>query len=112
MGITLRLDFEYTMKNVSLLVFPLMLAAAMGAKAAPQSTDKGASMKDMPMGGMKMDVSEADKKAFAALDKNHDGKVSKEEAAADKSLSPHFAMLDMDKDGNLDVMEFAMRHGM
>jgi uncharacterized low-complexity protein len=45
--------------------------------------------------------------AMAKLDKNADGKVSKAEAAADKKVAAQFDMLDANKDGAIDAMEYA-----
>jgi hypothetical protein len=44
---------------------------------------------------------------MAKHDKNSDGKISKAEAAADKKLAAQFDMLDTNKDGGLDAMEYA-----
>ncbi len=44
---------------------------------------------------------------FAQLDKNHDGKISKEEAASDTELTDEWDELDEDKDGSVDVTEFS-----
>jgi Ca2+-binding EF-hand superfamily protein len=58
------------------------------------------------------DQSKVAAKEFAALDKNHDGKLSRAEVSADKNLPRHFAMLDADKDGKLSEEEFAKHHQM
>lgn len=47
---------------------------------------------------------------FADLDVNADGKVSKDEAAADARLTSHFAQVDRDGDGQLSQAEFAAGH--
>jgi len=44
--------------------------------------------------------------AFDALDKNHDGYLSKQEAAGEKELAKRFARFDANKDGRLDVDEY------
>ena len=44
---------------------------------------------------------------FGALDKDHDGMVSKAEARKDKDLKGQFDALDGNKDGKLDQSEFA-----
>jgi len=41
------------------------------------------------------------------LDADHDGTISKKEAAKDKALSKQFSKLDINRDGKLDVGEFA-----
>ncbi|GAA5077901.1 EF-hand domain-containing protein [Lysobacter panacisoli] len=48
--------------------------------------------------------------SFADLDVNADGKVSKDEAAADARLTSHFAQVDRDGDGQLSQTEFAAGH--
>ncbi|MBU8976583.1 EF-hand domain-containing protein [Lysobacter sp. MMG2] len=48
--------------------------------------------------------------SFADLDVNADGKVSKDEAAADARLTSHFAQVDRDGDGQLSATEFAAGH--
>ncbi|MEJ2687729.1 MAG: EF-hand domain-containing protein [Gammaproteobacteria bacterium] len=45
--------------------------------------------------------------AFSKLDANHDGKISKQEAAADPALEAHFSQADTNKDGTLEQGEFA-----
>jgi hyperosmotically inducible periplasmic protein len=44
--------------------------------------------------------------AFAALDKNSDGALSREEAAAEKELAKRFAKFDANKDGKLSEDEY------
>lgn len=44
--------------------------------------------------------------AFAVLDKNSDGFLTKEEAAAEKELTKRFAKFDANKDGKLSEEEF------
>jgi len=45
--------------------------------------------------------------SLQSLDKNGDGKISKQEAAANKKLSQQFSKLDANHDGELDSGEFA-----
>lgn len=47
---------------------------------------------------------------FTDLDVNADGKVSKDEAAADARLTSHFAQVDRDGDGQVSQTEFATGH--
>lgn len=61
----------------------------------------------MPMDHGKMADAE-----FTKLDKNKDGKVSKDEIPVDSPMLKHFSMLDTDKDGSLSQAEFAKHHGM
>ena len=44
---------------------------------------------------------------FAKVDKDHDGKISKKEAASNKDLAKRFNELDTDHDGSLQPAEFA-----
>ena len=49
---------------------------------------------------------ETGNQAFDALDKNHDGFLSKQEVAGEKELVKRFAKFDANHDGRLDVNEF------
>ena len=46
---------------------------------------------------------------FQSLDRNHDQLISKDEAAADKSLRDRFAAVDSDGDGYVDESELLAR---
>jgi len=48
--------------------------------------------------------------SFSDLDVNADGKVSKDEAAADARLTSHFAQVDRDGDGQVSETEYATGH--
>lgn len=48
--------------------------------------------------------------SFSDLDVNADGKVSKDEAAADARLTGHFAQVDRDGDGQVSEAEYAAGH--
>lgn len=52
--------------------------------------------------------SNSQRATFAQRDKNHDGKISKEEAASDTLLTEEWDELDEDKSGGIDVTEFSM----
>ncbi len=52
--------------------------------------------------------SQSQQVTFAQHDKNHDGNISKEEAASDADLSEEWDELDEDKSGGIDVTEFSM----
>lgn len=47
------------------------------------------------------------KAAFAGLDKDNDGAISKAEAAGDPALAKGFDVSDEDKNGKIDAAEFA-----
>ncbi len=44
--------------------------------------------------------------SFDQLDRNHDGRISREEAAADPGLARRFAKLDADGDGEVTPFEY------
>ena len=46
-------------------------------------------------------------KVFKSLDKNSDGKITKEEAASSEKLVKDWDKIDKDKSGNIEVAEFA-----
>jgi len=48
--------------------------------------------------------------SFSDLDVNADGKVSKDEAAADAPLTSHYAQVDRDGDGQVSEAEYAAGH--
>jgi uncharacterized protein involved in copper resistance len=105
----------------ALLSLSLMFAAgnalaadqAKAASPTPQAMDHG--KMDMSHGQMDhgaMDHAAMTHDEFAMLDKNHDGKLSKAEIAADSHLAPHFGMLDTDRNGALSRAEYAKGDGM
>lgn len=49
-------------------------------------------------------------KSFSKLDVNADGKISKQEAAADPSLNKMFASHDANRDGSLSESEYNAAH--
>ncbi len=46
-------------------------------------------------------------KQFNKLDKNHDGKISKDEAKANKTLKKDWSTADADSDGTINKSEFS-----
>jgi Ca2+-binding EF-hand superfamily protein len=46
--------------------------------------------------------------AFAKADKNADGQLSREEAAALPAVAAHFDKVDGDKDGSVNMAEFSL----
>ena len=45
---------------------------------------------------------------FAELDRNHDGKITRDEAATNPELNDSWTSLDTDQDGSLDQSEFSV----
>ena len=52
-------------------------------------------------------LTQQEQNAFSHLDKNGDGKISKEEAKQSKNLNSQFGQADSNKDNNIDEGEFA-----
>ncbi|HKY92031.1 MAG TPA: EF-hand domain-containing protein [Nevskiaceae bacterium] len=98
--------------------FPLLigalLAGAVGVASAEQSTNMAEAMPDMskpstssaPDSGMSASGTSSTA-AFAKLDKDQDGMISKSEAGKDTKLKGGFKTADTSKDGKLDPAEFA-----
>ena len=109
------------MKTSLQLIAGAALAACTGLALAqispppPSSTSPGSTSPSstMPSGSSGADTgssssgSSASSDAFAKLDADKDGNISKKEAAKDKGLTAKWATLDMNKDGKLDPGEFA-----
>ena len=100
----------------SALAISLLLAAGSALAADPVKTDKPAAAQPMDHSKMdmshgQMDHSKMSGDAFAKLDTNKDGKLSKTEMAKDPKAT-HFSMLDSDKNGSLSPTEFARASGM
>lgn len=96
---------------VMIAAFSGALAIGTGASAAPQTRgfDQGNTT-----GHYKTDEGTT-RLDFNKLDQNNDGRISKEEAAADPTLTDHFKRLDNNSDGQIEKGEFArfeaMEHG-
>ncbi len=102
--------------NRSLVALSLLFAMGSALAADPVKTDKSAS--SQPVDHSKMDMSHGQMDhgkmqgdAFAKLDTNKDGKLSKAEMAKDPKTA-HFSMLDTDKSGSLSPAEFAKASSM
>ena len=90
--------------NYSIFALSLVFAMGQALAADPVKTDK-------PAAAQPMDHSKMSGDAFAKLDINKDGKVSKVEMARDPKAA-HFSMLDTDKNGSLSQAEYARINGM
>lgn len=100
----------------SILAISLLVATDYAVAAEPVKTDKSAAAQPMDHSKMdmshgQMDHSQMTGDAFAKLDANKDGKLSKSEMAKDPKAA-HFSMLDTDKNGSLSRAEFAKASGM
>jgi len=100
--------------RLALIVTSALALAALGAQAqtspgAPASgaTGPSASPAPRPLTPTPAPGGSAVKPTLQALDKNHDGKVTREEASAAPDLARDFARLDKNHDGKLDAAEFA-----
>jgi hypothetical protein len=76
---------------------PGAVTAPQGQAAPPASPSSGAT------GGS----ASGTKNTFETLDKDHDGSISRGEAAASPELVKSFATLDRNRDGKLDRTEFS-----
>lgn len=85
----------------------IALAAAFALPALAQRTEQP-TPPTPPTGSTTDTTSRA--LSFADLDVNGDGKVSKDEAAADARLTSHFAQVDRDGDGQVSETEYAAGH--
>lgn len=93
--------------------FPLMIGAIlMGAAGALSAQGMSGSTPDpgtsaSPDAGMSSSTGSSSTAAFAKLDKDQDGMISKSEAGKDSKLKSGFKTADTSKDGKLDPAEFA-----
>ena len=75
------------MKSRMIVIFTLLFLGALPAFAAEEN--------------------KMEQKAFEMLDTNHDGKISHEEAMANKNLNDTWSKYDNNKDGQLERAEFS-----
>ena len=102
--------------NHSILALSLFFAMGSALAADPVKTDKPAAAQPMDHSKMdmshgQMDHSKMQGDAFAKLDTNKDGKLSKSEMAKHPKAA-HFSMLDTDRNASLSPAEFAKSSGM
>ena len=102
-------------QNAELKAMALKMKAAQAAEikqlarfAGPMDHGK----MEMDHGQMKMDHGKMAAADFARLDQNKDGKLTLSEITAGDPIRAHFDMLDADKNGSLDKVEFGKHHGM
>jgi hypothetical protein len=105
---------EFPMKHVTSLLL-LSLTFATGTALAADPPKESTKPTTVPMDHSKMPMShaghEAAPDAFAALDTNKDGALSKSELAK-YPMAAHASMVDANKDGLLNKSEFAALEGM
>jgi EF hand len=85
-----------TISRTTLLAGLASAALAAGAQTSPSTPAQGG-VADRT----------AVESAFTRIDANKDGKVTKDEVTKMPALSAKFAELDKDKDGGLNMVEFA-----
>ena len=103
------------MKTSLQLIAGAALAACTGlalAQISPPPPSSTSPSSTSPSGSMPSSTgasggSSASSDAFAKLDSDKDGMVSKKEASKDKGLTAKWNTLDTNKDGKLDPGEFA-----
>ena len=95
----------------SLTAFAGVAAAQMSPATSPSSkpstTPSTSTDTAAPTNPASTSGSTATDPEFAKVDKDHDGKISKKEAASNKELAKRFNELDTDHDGALQPAEFA-----
>ena len=84
------------LRNISIAIFGMALAMSCLAQNAPVATPSGHAPTDVQLKGDKF---------FAQVDTNKDGKLSKEEWAAQGLPDGVFTRMDTDKDGFLTLKE-------
>lgn len=100
-------------KNLTLVIGALMLGATgfasaqMGGSTTSPSTSPSPSTSSSPDAGMTSSAGSSSTAAFAKLDKDQDGMISKSEAGKDSKLKAGWTKADTSKDGKLDPAEFA-----
>ena len=93
------------MKTVLSLLLLSIIATGAAFAAAPLQTPAKPASTTMDHSKMAMPAHDAPKDAFAALDINKDGFLSKAELAK-HPMAAHAGMVDADKDGKLNRSEF------
>ena len=98
-------------RNISLASLLLICAiplSAISAEATPLSTGNS-STKNTPAAPMPLATKDQPAPMFDALDTNHDGYVTKEEAKRSADVTVRFKDLDTNHDGRISASEFT--HG-
>jgi hypothetical protein len=107
-----EVDLSFQGELIMTKKIPLLLGAIlMGAAGAVAAQDVGGSTtspstSSAPDSGMSASGTSSTA-AFAKLDKDQDGMISKSEAGKDSKLKTGFKTADTSKDGKLDPAEFA-----
>jgi Ca2+-binding EF-hand superfamily protein len=105
------MKIHHSILAISLLVATGSAIAVEPVKIAKPTAAQTMDHSKMDMSHGQMDHSQMTDDAFAKLDANKDGKLSKGEMAKDPKAA-HFSMLDTDKNGSLSRAEFAKASGM
>jgi Ca2+-binding EF-hand superfamily protein len=93
------MSFPFALNRV--LVGSVIAGFALAASAQTADTSKAPSADASPKAGAAVDS------AFSKADTNHDGKLSKEEAAKVPAIASKFDQLDKDKKGYLTAEDFS-----
>jgi hypothetical protein len=88
------------------LVQSIILGAAVFSLAAGSAVAADKPTKERTTVGNVGAATRSDESGFAKLDKNNDGYISREEAAADPALAKDFAKFDLNNDGKLNRAEY------
>jgi hypothetical protein len=88
------------------LIRSAILGTAVFALSAASAFAADAPTKERSAVGNVGAATRSDTSGFAKLDKNNDGYISKEEAAANPALAKDFAKFDLNNDGKLNRAEY------
>lgn len=103
---------------IAVIAFSILSLASIGAHAqstpgmkTPGASGPSSSPAPRPLTPTPAPGGSGAKTSLKALDKNHDGVLTRSEAGAVPGLARDFAKLDKNHDGKLDAIEFAAFSG-